>query len=100
MSDPKPYERTGSDTSEAKAAKSSGVWGIIALILGLVTTIGAQVADMLGQDGTAGIIVGAAIAIAGTIQKTLADLGYIGSRTKVKEAAAKVDALKATHGGD
>ena len=79
--------KPGDETSEYKQARSSGTWGIVALILGVLTTTGASVAQALGNESTWGIIAGGVIAAAGVAQKTLADLGYINSRTVVKKAA-------------
>lgn len=75
----------GIETSEKAVAKSSSVWGIVAMILGVLVTTGATIAASLGADTKVGIIVGAVVTVAGIVQKTLTDLGYIGSRTKVKE---------------
>jgi len=79
----------GVDTSEYKEAKSASVWGIVAMILGVLTTIGATIAESLGSETSVAIIVGAVVATAGILQKTLVSLGYISSRTKVKDTAAK-----------
>jgi hypothetical protein len=75
----------GKETSEAAAARSGSAWGIVATLLGMVVTLGASVAAGLGADTKIGIIVGGVVAIAGILQKTLTDLGYIGSRTQVKK---------------
>jgi len=77
----------GKDTTEYKEAKSGSVWGIVAMILGMLLTIGATVAESLGTDSRIGIIAGAVIAVAGIAEKTLVSLGYIKSRTEVKKAA-------------
>ena len=76
----------GKDTSELKEAKSASVWGIVAMLLGTLVTIGGAVADSLGSDSKAAIIAGAVVATAGILQKTFVSLGYIKSRTDVKVA--------------
>lgn len=81
-------------TSEFERAKSAGVWGIVAIILGAVTTIGSVVIPTLDQHSTAGIIAGALLSVVGVIGKTLADLGYVKSRTEVKVAASLASAEK------
>ena len=81
----------GKDTTEYKEAKSGSVWGIVAMILGMLLTIGATVAESLGTDSRIGIIAGAVIAIFGLIQKSLVELGYIKSRTEIKAAASLGD---------
>jgi len=78
----------GIETTEHDIAQSSKVWGIVALVLGMLTTIGASVADGLGAETTAAIIVGAVVAVAGIAQRTLIELGYIKSRADVKAASA------------
>ena len=83
MADVKP----GVETSEYKEAKSASTWGIVAMVLGTLVTIGGAVADALGTDATAGIICGAVVAVAGTLQKTFVSLGYIKSRTDIKMVA-------------
>lgn len=82
--------KPGKDTSEHAVEKSNSVWGIISTILGLVITFGGAVGEALGADTKYAVIVGAVIAVAGTIQKTLVSLGYIKSRTDVKKEAEKV----------
>ena len=85
MADVKP----GTETTEYKVAKSTGVWGIVTAICGLVVTTGSAVADALGADTTIGIIVGGIVGIAGVIMKSSSSLGYVKSRTDVKVAAEK-----------
>lgn len=79
---PKP----GRDTSEHASERESSVWGIVATVLGFLITAGSTIASQLGQDATAGIIAGAVVAAAALAERTLVKLGYINSRTKVKEA--------------
>ena len=80
--------KPGELTSEFKVAKSSGTWGIVAMVLGFLATIGGTIAVSLGADTELGIVAGAVVAFAGIAQKTLTDLGYINSRTQVKASAA------------
>jgi hypothetical protein len=75
----------GTGTSEKAVAASGSTWAIVATILGMVLTLGASVAAAFGVDSKAGIICGAVVALAGIVQKTLTDLGYINSRTQVKK---------------
>ena len=77
--------KSGANTSEHAMAQSTKMWGIIAMILGTLTTIGATIVDSLGHDSKMAIIGGAVIATAGIVQKTLVTLGYISSRTEVKK---------------
>ena len=79
----------GKDTTEYKEAKSASIWGIVAMVLGFLVTIGASIAEALGTDTKAAIIAGAVVAAAGLAQKTLVSLGYIKSRTEVKTASEK-----------
>lgn len=75
----------GTETSEKAVAKSSSVWGVVAMILGVLVTTGSTVAASFGADTKWGIVAGMIVSIAGVAQKALTDLGYIGSRTKVKQ---------------
>jgi hypothetical protein len=76
----------GAETSEKAVAASSSAWGIVAMVLGMVVTLGGAVGAALGANTTAAVIVGAVVSVAGIVQKTLTDLGYIGSRTQVKKS--------------
>jgi len=76
----------GKDTTEYKEAKSASVWGIVAMVLGFLVTVGGSVAEALGTDSEAAIICGAIIAVAGVAEKTLVSLGYIKGRSEVKAA--------------
>ena len=78
----------GTGTSEKKVADKANLWGSIATVLGLIITIGSAVSPALSNGSNAGLIAGAAIAIAGIVQKTLVSLGYIKSRADVKAAAS------------
>jgi len=79
--------KSGEKTTEFAEMKSNKVWSIVAMALGMLMTVGAAVADSLGADTKAGIIVGAAIAVAAIMQRTLTSLGYMKSRTVVKATA-------------
>jgi hypothetical protein len=74
----------GIDTTEYKEAKSAGTWGIVAMVLGVLLTVGATIVDSLGGDTKTAIIAGAVIATAGILEKTLVSLGYIKGRSDVK----------------
>jgi len=80
--------KSGATTSEHAQAKSGSMWGIIGIVLGILTTTGATVAASMGADSKWGIVAGALISVAGVTQKTLTDLGYIQSRTQVKAASS------------
>lgn len=84
MADVKP----GEATTEYAAQKSGSLWGIIATVLGILITIGSVVAAGFGESTTGGIVAGAVVSLAGIIQKSLTDLGYIKSRADVKAAAS------------
>lgn len=74
----------GIDTTEYAEAKSAGAWGIVAMVLGILLTVGATIVDSLGGDTKTAIIAGAVIATAGILEKTLVSLGYIKGRSDVK----------------
>ena len=74
----------GSGTSEFKETKNANLWGIVAMVLGFLTTVGATVAEAFGTDTKYAVVAGAVITVAGIIQKTLVTLGYIKSRTELK----------------
>lgn len=85
--------KPGQMTSEFAAAQSGGVWGIVAMVLGLVVTFGDQILAALGHGtGSVATIAGAVITVAGILLKTLTSLGYIKSRTDVKVASAEAPA--------
>lgn len=83
--------KPGATTTEYATKKSASVWGIVAMILGLLTSVGATVGASLGANTSAGIWTGAVVSICGILLKTLTDLGYISSRTAVKTAAGKAE---------
>ena len=79
----------GSGTSEYKETANASVWGIVAMVLGFLTTVGATVVESFGVDTKYAIVAGAVISVAGILQKTLVTLGYIKSRTEVKSLGLK-----------
>ena len=83
----------GRDTSEFKAAKSSSIMGIVAMVLGfIISMLGPLVENMSNPDGNNPlwiIIVDGVVSVAGIIQKTLVDNGYINSRTAIKVTSLK-----------
>ena len=88
--------KEGRTTSEFAATKSSGIWGIIAMVLGLLTTtVGPLLANMgAGEDETAtaspwSMVAGAIVAAAGGFQNTHVDPGNVGPRTALKAEALK-----------
>lgn len=85
MSDP---IKDGRSTSEYEVTKSAGVWGIIALILGFVTSGVAPILAKFGviEGSTVGIVAGAVIAVAGVALQLLTKLGYIRGRAELKMA--------------
>lgn len=75
----------GKDTSEYGVVNGANAWATIATIVGLLVTVGQAVAPALGgETTTAGIIVGAVVAVLGIVAKTLVSLGYVKSRTGIK----------------
>lgn len=74
----------GTQTTEYQVTKGSNAWSIVGLVIGLLITAGAAVAEALGAETNGGIIVGAGVSIAAILQRTFVDLGYIKSRTDVK----------------
>lgn len=81
--------KDGRMTSEYQEAKSASLWGIVAMVLGLILSVGTGLAEAFGgAESTVGMIIGAVVAVAGLIQQTLVKLGYINSRTEVKKADA------------
>jgi hypothetical protein len=82
----------GVDTSEYLKARSSGTWGIITLILGVLLASGAQIINALtesfGAESAWVSVAGVVLSIAGVAQKAIVDAGYIKSRTEVKRAVA------------
>ena len=81
-----PKITTGKKTTEFSTMQSSKTWSIIAMVLGLIISIGGAVASSLGADTNAAIILGAVVLISSQVSKTLAELGYIKSRAAVKTA--------------
>jgi hypothetical protein len=81
--------KPGDSTSEKKVTDGENAWGIVTIVLGMLLTTGATIAESLGTESKVGIIAGAIIALAGVAQKTLVSLGYIKSRTEVKVATEK-----------
>lgn len=80
--------QAGVETSEYKVAQSVKLWSVILAVLGLVDSVGSSIAAGFGADTKAGIIVGAVIAVAAIISKTLVSLGYSKARADVKAAIA------------
>ena len=88
MADDQSSVKPGVQTSEAAVAKTAIGWSILGMVLGLITTVGASVAEFFGHDTKAALIAGAVITAAALLSKTLVSLGYIKSRTDVKVADA------------
>lgn len=84
--------KEGKETSEHQVTKIAGYWAIASMVLGLLVTVGGSVMESMGNEGGKYIAaLGVAVAIAGKIQKTLTDLGYIKSRTDVKTLQNKIE---------
>lgn len=79
----------GSGTSEFKETTNANVWGVVAMVLGFLTTVGATIAEAFGTDTKYAIVAGCVISVAGVLQKTLVTLGYIKSRTEIKSLGLK-----------
>ena len=90
--------KEGRSTTEYATAKSAKVWGIVGMLLGGLVAFGPKLLEALsgtiGESSPAYAIAGACIATAALMCKTLAELGYIKSRTDTKVAAADLDAAK------
>jgi hypothetical protein len=87
--------KSGAATSEFSVAQSVKTWAIVLSVLGMVESFGSMVAQSMGADTKIGVLVGAVVAIAGIIGKTLVSLGYSKSRADVKVAiATPVDPAK------
>lgn len=80
--------KEGKETSEFKQARGAGWLGYVLVILGVMVSMGPAVVEGLPVDGKAAVIVGAVVVIAGALVKVLSALGYMTSRTRVKEAEA------------
>lgn len=82
--------KPGVETSEHAAMKSSGFWGVVLAVLGVVVTVGSQVLASMSPEQQAsktGVIVGAVVSIAGIILKLTTSTAYIQGRSNVKQAA-------------
>ena len=77
----------GKATTEYAQARSGGTWGVVALLLGVLTTLASVVAESLGTGTKGGIYAGAVVAFAGVLLKMCTSLGYIRGRSDVKSAA-------------
>ncbi len=84
--------KSGKDTSEYQEAKKGSVWAAVATVLGVLVALASVAANVGGESSTVGIIAGAVLAIAGTLQQTFIRLGYIKSRTIVKAEASRTAA--------
>ena len=85
-----PELKEGKLTSEHEAMKSAGIWGIVAMLLGFLTTAGAEVMGRIFEvDSTAGIIAGSVVTLAGLALKMFTKLGYIKGRSNLKIASEK-----------
>lgn len=85
----------GVETSEFKETQSTGFIGKLMVVLGMVVTFGGSVAGILGHDSKIGIVVGAAVLIAGALVKMFSGLGYTKARSIVKASATNAIAALA-----
>jgi hypothetical protein len=81
----------GRDTSEFQVARSAELWSAVALVFGIVMTAGSAVAESLGADTTAGIVVGAVVSVVAIAQRTLVALGYMSGRASVKASSGTTE---------
>lgn len=79
-------EKPGEETTEYAVARGGSTWGLVMQIVGVVLSVGAAVAESLGADTRAGIIVGAVVVVLGTFEDVVSRLGYVASRTVIKAA--------------
>ena len=83
----------GKDTSEFSLAKSSNAAFYVSMILAAVVAYGPQVLGIVDEGSAAQVWLGLAIAVAGAIQKALIQIGYIKSRTDIKNVQAAAGKL-------
>ncbi len=90
--------KSGRDTSEFAIAEKAGFWGSVAMVAGIIVTVGApalnSLTEIFGADAKVVAIGGVAITVAGALLKVLTSLGYSKARADVKVA----DALKKSDG--
>ena len=82
----------GKDTSEFQVAEKAGFWGTVAMVAGMVVTLGApalnSITELFGTDAKVVAIGGVIVTVAGVLLKALTSLGYSKARADVKVAAA------------
>ncbi len=76
--------KPGNETTEYARAKSATWLAYVGLALASLLSYGPDVLGWLPESGPGAPVLAAVIAVAGIVQKTLVDLGYIRSRTEVK----------------
>jgi hypothetical protein len=81
--------KPGVETSELAVVKSSKFFAYFSVIAALFATYGPQVLGWLPEGGKPSYIVGAVIAGVAVVAKLFVELGYIKSRTDVKNNNAK-----------
>ena len=79
----------GRETTEYEVAKGAGFWGVVAMVLGLLVTVGSTAIEATGSGSAIGIIAGAVVTAAGAALKALVSLGYIKARKEIKIVATE-----------
>ena len=74
----------GKETSEFAQTNGAALMANVLTILGVIGSFGSGISGALGADTKIGVIVGAVVAIAGILSRTLVTLGYTKSRTDIK----------------
>ena len=88
--------KSGRDTSEFAVAEKAGFWGSVAMVAGMVVTLGApmlnSLTEVFGADAKVVVYGGIIMTVAGIILKALTSLGYSKARADVKVADAQKNA--------
>lgn len=82
----------GKKTSEYEVAEKAGFLATVAMVAGVVVTLGAPMVNSLSQvfgtDAKVVAICGVILSVAGVLGRALASLGYSKARADVKVAAS------------
>ena len=77
--------QTGALTTEYRLSKSASIWGIVIVFLGAIVASSSAIVHALSETNImAGVWIGIALSVLGTILKGLTTNCYTKSRTKVK----------------
>lgn len=81
--------RPGNETSEFKMARTGSIVGIIAMLIGAITSILPGLMEGMAQDGKIFAICGVILAVAGLVTKVMVTLGYQKGRENIKVPLAQ-----------